>query len=86
MRTTLSNIHENLDSNLNQVPINTAVLKREIENADGGYNTMWESMTNHTTDADIAITNAINGQVKTHFFSIINFKKIEPILIERGLK
>jgi len=68
MRQTLSRVHDQLDNDLNQVPITTNFLKAEIANADVVYKKMWDSMELRLGEADGAITDAINGQVSLIIF------------------
>jgi hypothetical protein len=64
MRITLNNVHGQLDSDLNQVPITTNILKAEIGNVDITYDEMWNANFQNAFAIDTAITNAVNEQVQ----------------------
>ncbi|CAB3367852.1 Hypothetical predicted protein [Cloeon dipterum] len=62
LRNALSNVYDQLDNDLAQVPQTTNTLKAHVANHELTYNGMWDSIYNRTAEADAAITTCINGQ------------------------
>jgi len=72
LRQTLNRVHDQLDNDLNQVPITTNLLRAELANADVVFKNLFDAMEQHATEADWAIYFAVDGQVR-FFTKLANF-------------